>query len=84
MARSIARPAPRGAKPGVGNFSSSGSLAGYGIDVQCVATSLVRADSGQIDGASAILVPLIKTQPGELSLRVEMVYRTSCKSALRW
>ena len=35
----------------------------------------VRADHGVIDGEDVLLVPLIQTQPGELSYAVELVYR---------
>ena len=42
-----------------------------------VAGQSVRADAGTAGGQAAILVPLIKTKPGELSYDVEMVYRAS-------
>ncbi len=41
-----------------------------------VAGEPVRADRGEVDGQRAILVPLIKTDPGERSYDVEMIYRT--------
>lgn len=40
-----------------------------------VAEQNVRADSGMINGQAAILVPLIKTRPGEISFDVEVVWR---------
>ncbi len=40
-----------------------------------VAGESVRADSASIEGGPAILIPLIKTKPGELSYDVEAVYR---------
>jgi hypothetical protein len=42
-----------------------------------VAGQNVRADTGQVDGRAALLVPLIKTKPGDLSYDVELVYRIS-------
>ena len=42
-----------------------------------VAGQSVRADSGQVSGTAAILVPLIKTKPGDLSYDVELVYRVN-------
>jgi hypothetical protein len=40
-----------------------------------VAGQSVRADAGKVNGTDAILVPLIKTKPGDLSYDVELVYR---------
>ncbi len=40
-----------------------------------VAGQSVRADSGLVNGAPAILIPLIKTKPGDLSYDVEVVWR---------
>ena len=40
-----------------------------------VAEQNVRADSGTVNGQAAILVPLIKTRPGDISFDVEMVWR---------
>ncbi len=48
-----------------------------------VAGQAVRADAGQVDGVAAILVPLIKTKPGDLSYDVELVYRQN-RAALGW
>ena len=41
-----------------------------------VAGQNVRADAGKVSGTAAILVPLIKTKPGDLSYDVELVYRS--------
>lgn len=35
----------------------------------------VRADSGKVNGRAAILIPLIKTRPGDISYDVEVVWR---------
>ncbi len=43
----------------------------------------VRADAGAVGGAEAVLIPLIKTKPGELSYDVELVYRVVEKGS-RW
>ncbi|MEM7013978.1 MAG: hypothetical protein AAF585_21165, partial [Verrucomicrobiota bacterium] len=40
-----------------------------------VSNEEVRADQGVVDGEDVLLVPLIQTQPGELSYDVELVYR---------
>jgi hypothetical protein len=48
-----------------------------------VAGQNVRADAGQVGGTAAILVPLIKTKPGDLSYDVELVYRVN-GPALSW
>jgi hypothetical protein len=40
-----------------------------------VAGKSVRADAGKVEGRNVILIPLIKTRPGDLSYDVEMVYR---------
>lgn len=48
-----------------------------------VAGQSVRADAGKVGGTSAILVPLIKTKPGDLSYNVELVYRVNAP-ALGW
>ena len=40
-----------------------------------VAEQAVRADTGQVEGRETLLVPLIKTKPGDLSYDVELVYR---------
>jgi autotransporter-associated beta strand protein len=40
-----------------------------------VAGQSMRADSGQVEGGPALLIPLIKTRPGELSYDVEAVFR---------
>jgi hypothetical protein len=40
-----------------------------------VAGQNVRADAGQVGGTMAVLVPLTKTRPGDLSYDVELVYR---------
>lgn len=42
-----------------------------------VAGQNVRADTGQVGGRDALLVPLIKTKPGDLSYDVDLVYRMS-------
>ncbi|HEY5894664.1 MAG TPA: hypothetical protein VIT91_15695 [Chthoniobacterales bacterium] len=50
-----------------------------------VAGENTRADSGQIDGKSVLLIPLIKTRPGDISYDVELVYRRVAGSRhLRW
>ena len=41
-----------------------------------VAGQSVRADAGKVGGAEAILIPLIKTKPGDLAYDVELIYRT--------
>ena len=48
-----------------------------------VAGQSVRADAGKVNGQEAILVPLIKTKPGDLSYDVELVYRLQ-RAALGW
>ena len=48
-----------------------------------VAGQSVRADAGKVNGKDAILVPLIKTKPGDLSYDVELVYRLK-GAALGW
>ena len=48
-----------------------------------VAGQSVRADAGKVNGAEAILVPLIKTKPGDLSYDVELVYRLQ-RAELGW
>lgn len=40
----------------------------------------VRADQGAVDGQDVLLVPLIQTQPGELSYAVELVYRRAAST----
>ena len=40
-----------------------------------VAGENVRPDHGQAGGKDALLIPLIKTQPGDMSYDVELVYR---------
>lgn len=40
-----------------------------------VAGQSVRADAGQVEKQAAVLIPLIKTQQGDLSYNVEVVYR---------
>lgn len=40
-----------------------------------VAGQSVRADKGMVDRQNVVLVPLIKTKPGDLSYDVEVVYR---------
>lgn len=40
----------------------------------------VQADRGVIDGEEVALIPLIQTQPGELSYNVEIVYRRAAPS----
>ncbi|MDB6172360.1 MAG: hypothetical protein JWL59_1671 [Chthoniobacteraceae bacterium] len=40
-----------------------------------VAGKSVRADAGKVEGRDVILIPLIKTKPGDLSYDVEIVYR---------
>ncbi len=40
-----------------------------------VAGDSVRADAADVEGGPAMLIPLIKTKPGELSYDVEAVYR---------
>ncbi|NNE92832.1 MAG: hypothetical protein HKN23_14405 [Verrucomicrobiales bacterium] len=41
-----------------------------------VAGTEVRADRGEVDGRSVVLVPLIQTKPGQLAYDVELVYRS--------
>ncbi len=48
-----------------------------------VAGQSVRADAGKVNGREALLVPLIKTKPGDLSYDVELVYRLK-GAALDW
>ncbi len=48
-----------------------------------VAGQNVRADAGKVSGQSAVLVPLIKTKPGDLSYNVELVYRKQGR-AMSW
>ncbi|MCX6979268.1 MAG: hypothetical protein NTV08_00725 [Verrucomicrobia bacterium] len=40
-----------------------------------VAGQNVRADAGKVNGRDAILIPLIKTRPGDISFDVEVVWR---------
>jgi hypothetical protein len=40
-----------------------------------VAGTTVRSDQGIVAGQSALLIPLIKTKPGDLSYDVEVIYR---------
>ncbi|MEI8342864.1 MAG: hypothetical protein WCH43_15170, partial [Verrucomicrobiota bacterium] len=40
-----------------------------------VAGENVRADRGKVDGKEVLLVPLIKTKPGDVSYDVDLVYR---------
>ena len=40
-----------------------------------VAGSSVRADAAMLEGQNAVLIPLIRTKPGELSYDVEAVFR---------
>jgi hypothetical protein len=42
-----------------------------------VAGQGVRADTGKVNGIEAILIPLIKTRPGDVSYDVEVVWRTA-------
>ena len=49
-----------------------------------VAGIRVRADAGSIGGKPAILIPLIKTKPGDLSYDVEVVYRRVGKEPGTW
>ncbi len=42
-----------------------------------VAGQNVRADSGKVNGRTAILIPLIKTRPGDVSYDVEVVWRAA-------
>ncbi len=42
-----------------------------------VAGQGVRADSGKVNGREAILIPLIKTRPGDVSYDVEVVWKQS-------
>ncbi len=49
-----------------------------------VAGQAVRADTGNVYNKSVILVPLIKTKPGELSYDVEIVYRAEAARFGRW
>ena len=49
-----------------------------------VAGQNVRADSGTVNGRAAVLIPLIKTRPGDISYDVEVVWRaTGAKLAPR-
>ncbi|MES2568947.1 MAG: hypothetical protein V4710_02705, partial [Verrucomicrobiota bacterium] len=48
-----------------------------------VAGKSVRADAGKVEGNDAILIPLIKTRPGDLSYDVELVYRRNA-DPLAW
>lgn len=47
-----------------------------------VAGQPVRADAGQVEKQEAVLVPLIKTQQGDLSYNVELVYRMTARKPL--
>ncbi|MEA3213466.1 MAG: hypothetical protein QOE70_6523 [Chthoniobacter sp.] len=49
-----------------------------------VAGQSVRADSGNVGGKPVILVPLIKTKPGDLSYDVELVYRRNGREPGAW
>lgn len=42
-----------------------------------VAGQNVRADAGMVEGQAALLIPLIKTKPGDLSYDVEVVWRVA-------
>ncbi|MEO6787080.1 MAG: hypothetical protein ABI318_13195 [Chthoniobacteraceae bacterium] len=42
-----------------------------------VAGQNVRADSGTVNGRAAVLIPLIKTRPGDISYDVEVVWKQS-------
>ncbi len=42
-----------------------------------VAGQNVRADSGTVNGRAAVLIPLIKTRPGDISYDVEVVWRAA-------
>jgi len=49
--------------------------AGADLASVSVAGENVRADKGKVDGKDVLLVPLIKTKPGDVSYDVELVYR---------
>ncbi len=49
-----------------------------------VAGQNVRADAGEVEKQKVVLVPLIKTKPGDLSYDVEIVYRSTARGPLGW